>query len=86
VTTISRVMSGHCSIRARLERIRIVGDPICVCMMNYETVDHIIWECSRFEVEGRQLLLALAAVIIKEGHQSQSVAHMNWQNHSDPLV
>jgi hypothetical protein len=47
VTTLSRVMSGHCSIRAHLERFRIVGDPICVCMMNYETVDHIIWKCSR---------------------------------------
>jgi hypothetical protein len=55
VTTISRVMSGHCSIQTHLERFRIVGDPICVCMMNYETVDHIIW--SRFEVERRQLLL-----------------------------
>jgi hypothetical protein len=66
VTTISRVMSDHCSIRAHLERFRIVGDPICVCMMNYETVDHIIWECSRFEDERRQLLLGLAAVNIKE--------------------
>jgi hypothetical protein len=34
VTTISRVMSGHCSIGAHLERFRIVEDPICVCMMN----------------------------------------------------
>jgi hypothetical protein len=31
VTTISRVMCGHCSVRAHLERFRIVGDPICVC-------------------------------------------------------
>jgi hypothetical protein len=59
-------MSGHCSIRAHLDRFRIVGDPICVCMMNYETVDHIIWECSRFEVERRQLLLGLAAVNVVE--------------------
>jgi hypothetical protein len=36
-------------------------------MMNYETVDHISWECSRFEDERRQLLLGLAAVNIKEG-------------------
>jgi hypothetical protein len=64
---ISRVMSGHCSIRAHLERFRIVGDPICVCMINYETVDHNIWKCSRFEVERRQLLLGLAAVNIEEG-------------------
>jgi hypothetical protein len=27
--------------------------------MNYETVDQIIWECSRFEVKRRQLLLGL---------------------------
>jgi hypothetical protein len=67
VTTISRVISGHCSIRAHLERFKIVGDPICVCMMNYETVDHIILECSRFEDESRQLLLGIAAVNIKEG-------------------
>jgi hypothetical protein len=67
VTTISRVMSGHCLIRAHLERFRIVGDPICVCMMNYETVDHTIWECSRFEVERCRLLLGLAAVNIKGG-------------------
>jgi hypothetical protein len=67
VTTISRVMSGHCSIRAHLERFKIVWDPICVCVMNYETVDHIIWECSIFEVERRQLLLGLAAVNIKQG-------------------
>jgi hypothetical protein len=66
VTTISRVMSSHCLIRAHLERFRIVGDSICVCMMNYETVD-LIWECSRFEVERRQLLLGLATVNIEEG-------------------
>jgi hypothetical protein len=66
VITISKVMSSHCSIRAHLERLRIVGDPICLCMMNNKTVDHIIWECSRFEVERRQLLLGLAAVNIKE--------------------
>jgi hypothetical protein len=73
VTTISRVMSGHCSIRAHLKRFRIFGDPICVCMINYETVGHIcllfiiIWKWSRFEVKRRQLLLGLAAVKIKEG-------------------
>jgi hypothetical protein len=54
------------TIRAHLEQFRIYGDPICVCMMNYETVDHIIWKCSRFEVERRQLILRLAAVTIEE--------------------
>jgi hypothetical protein len=66
VRTISRVLSGHSSIRAHLERFKIVGDPICVCMMNYETVDHIIWECSRFKIVRRQLLMGIAAMN-KEG-------------------
>jgi hypothetical protein len=81
VTTISRVMSGHCSIRAHLERFKIVGDPICVCMMNYETVDHIIWECCRFEDERRQLLLGLAAVNIKKEHQSGISARFRSGQH-----
>jgi hypothetical protein len=74
VTTISRVMSGHCSIQAHLERLKIVGDPICVCMMNYyETVDQIIWECSR---EGRQVLLGLAAMNTNPGSLSASEVGM----------
>jgi hypothetical protein len=73
VTTISRVMSCQCSIQAHLERFRIVGDPICVCMMNYENLDHIIWEWSRFGVERRQLLLGLAAVNIKEHYWHYSL-------------
>jgi hypothetical protein len=57
----------------------IVGDPICVCMIKYETVDHIIWECSRFENERRQLLLGLAAVNVKEGSQIRDLcALQKW--------
>jgi hypothetical protein len=57
----------------------IVGDPICVCMIKYEAVDHIIWECSRFENERRQLLLGLAAVNVKEGSQIRDLcALQKW--------
>jgi hypothetical protein len=47
VTTILRVISSHCSIQAHLERLKIVAGPICVCMTNYKTFDHMICECSR---------------------------------------
>jgi hypothetical protein len=36
------------ALSAHLEQIKIVRDPICVCMMNYETVNLIILECNRF--------------------------------------
>jgi hypothetical protein len=65
VTTISRVISGHCSIWAHLERFKIVGDQLCI--MNYETVDHFFSEWSRFEFERHQLLVGLVAINIEEG-------------------
>jgi hypothetical protein len=61
------ILARQAMIWAHLERIQMDGIPICVCMMNYETIDHIIWEYSKFEVERRQLLLGLAAVNIKDG-------------------
>jgi hypothetical protein len=47
----------YCSIRAHLERSKIVGNLICVFIMNYETIDHIV--CSWIKC---QLMLSLPAV------------------------
>jgi hypothetical protein len=66
VATISRVMSDHSSIRAHLERFKIVRTQSVVCMMNYETVHHIIREYRRFEIERRHLQVGLTAMNIEE--------------------
>jgi hypothetical protein len=42
VTSVSRIMSGHSSVRSHLDRFRIVKDPMYVCLKDYETVDHLI--------------------------------------------
>jgi hypothetical protein len=76
LTTISRVMFGHYSIRAHLERFGIVWDPICTYMIN-ETVDHIIWECSRFGVERRPV--ETRDRVYKKGYtNSGSLALQKW--------
>jgi ribonuclease HI len=49
ITTISRIITGHCSAKSHLNRFNIVDDPLCVCRENYETVDHLMWECPRFD-------------------------------------
>jgi ribonuclease HI len=59
ITTISRIMSGHCGVKAHLGRFGIVDDAICVCREDYETVDHIMWKCPRFEVQRPRLLIDL---------------------------
>jgi hypothetical protein len=48
ITTVSRIILGHCGVRAHLKRFSIVDGSMCVCLEDHETVDHIIWKCSCF--------------------------------------
>jgi hypothetical protein len=56
VTSVSRIMSGHSSVRSHLDIFGIVEDPMCVCLQEYETVDHLIWHCERFGSERHRLI------------------------------
>jgi hypothetical protein len=38
VSTVSRIMSGHCTARSHLSRLRIVKGAMCVCLKDYETI------------------------------------------------
>jgi hypothetical protein len=63
VFTVSRIMSGHCIARSHLIRLRIVKRAVCLCLKDYETVlDHLIWQCERFETERRNLTNAPTAL------------------------
>jgi hypothetical protein len=57
VSTVSRIIFAHCT--ARLSRFRIIEEAICLCLTDYETVDHLIWHCERFETVRRCLADAL---------------------------
>jgi hypothetical protein len=39
---ISRIISGHCGVRAHLKRFSIFDGRMCVCLEDHKTVDHII--------------------------------------------
>jgi hypothetical protein len=67
VCTVSRVLSGHCSVRSHLGRFRIVEDLMCVCAGVYETVDHLIWHCERCQLERHCLIDALAVLNVSIG-------------------
>jgi hypothetical protein len=67
VCTLSRVLSGHCSVRSHLGRFRIVEDLMGVFAGDYETVDHLIWHCERFRLERHRLIVALAALNVSIG-------------------
>jgi hypothetical protein len=50
-TSVSRIMSGHSSVRSHLDGFRIVEDPMCVCLKDSETVYHLIRHYVRFGPE-----------------------------------
>jgi hypothetical protein len=56
VTSVSRIISGHSSVRSHLDGFRIFEDPMCVCVKGYETLDHLIWRCERFGSERHRLI------------------------------
>jgi hypothetical protein len=67
ISTVLRIMSGHCTTRSHLSRFRIVEGVICTCLKDYETVYHLIWYCERFETERRRLTDALTALDVQLG-------------------
>jgi hypothetical protein len=68
ITTISRIITGHCSVKSHLNRFNIVEDPLCVCQENYETVDHLLWECSRYDRSSLVPELLAQNIEIGTGH------------------
>jgi hypothetical protein len=55
VSTMSTIMSGHCTARSHLCRFRNVEGAACIYLKDFETLDHLIWHCERFETERRRL-------------------------------
>jgi zinc-binding in reverse transcriptase len=49
ICNISRIISDHTATHSHLNRFQITDSPLCVCCEYYETVDHLIWDCPRFE-------------------------------------
>jgi hypothetical protein len=67
VSTVSRIMSGHCTARSHLSRFRIVEGAMCIFLKDYETVDHLIWYYERFKTERRRLADELTALDVQLG-------------------
>jgi hypothetical protein len=57
IAMINRMMANHSCLRSHLGRIGIVENPVCV----YETTDHVLWSCGRFDAKRPQLWMDLRA-------------------------
>jgi hypothetical protein len=67
ISIINRMMANHSCLRSHWVRIGIVESPMCVCSRDYETVDHVLWGCERFDAERLQLWMDLKLTGIEWG-------------------
>jgi len=44
-TKLSTIVTGHGKPRSYFHRFKIIEDPICLCKMTPQTIDHLLWEC-----------------------------------------
>jgi hypothetical protein len=56
IVTTSRMMLNHYALNAHMYRFDIVDSPMCDCGSNYQTIDHVFWECP-LRQEGRDQLV-----------------------------
>jgi hypothetical protein len=61
-------------------RFGIVDGSMCVCQEDHETVDHIIWKCSRFSSQRACLIQRLLLFGVYEETPIQDLcAQLNWK-------
>ena len=58
---IPRVISGHCSLNAYLCNIGKISSAACTCSHPVESIDHIVFECSKYDKIRCSLVSAASA-------------------------
>ena len=59
ITTINRCRSGHYNLNESLHKIKVVPDSSCSCGYPVENLNHVIWQCPRFDQERKSLVSKL---------------------------
>jgi ribonuclease HI len=57
IVTTTRLMLNHHALNSHLNRFDIISSGLCDCNQNYQTVDHILWDCS-LRIQGRNELIS----------------------------
>jgi hypothetical protein len=54
INSMNRMMSNHSCLGSHLGRINIMVNLLCVCLGDYEMINHVMWSCERYDSERRQ--------------------------------
>ena len=59
IVTINRCRSNHYSLAASLFRVHIVTDPKYECGYDQQDLNHILWNCSNYDLQREELMRKL---------------------------
>lgn len=82
ICSYSRLMSNHYICSHHLYRMNIKDSNICECNNSYEDIDHIVFECSRFDATKEKFL----DKIISFSHDIPVSVRDILGNHSLPVT
>ena len=62
-----RLTSGHCNLRSHMHKLRLTESPVCECLLDRETPEHIMLHCSRYDSERDTLINRIEKIYISHG-------------------
>ena len=79
VVILSRIRSGHTTLRKHLFKFRIVNDFLCECGQE-DSIEHIFWNCRRFDKQRQEFIKTLKKLLCLGPYSVEEV--MNTKNSS----
>ncbi|CAB0043878.1 unnamed protein product [Trichogramma brassicae] len=73
IVTINRIRSNHHSLAESLHRKNITDDPGCACGSEEESLNHVLWNCGRYERQRRPLWKELARLGLSAPLNAESI-------------
>lgn len=62
IVWVNRARSNHYHLAASLARINIINDSMCPCNQYEEDLNHVIWQCERYEEQRKVMIKKLCKI------------------------
>ncbi|CAB0040129.1 unnamed protein product [Trichogramma brassicae] len=73
IVTTNRIRSNHHSLAESLHRKNIIDNPGCACGSEEESLNHVLWNCGRYERQRRALWMELARLGLSAPLNAESI-------------
>jgi ribonuclease HI len=80
IKNMCRLIANHYSQNGHLYRINITDSNLCDCGKGYAVIDHLVWECERFEEDRRSILTGIRVQPVRDILGNMDILNMKHIN------